>query len=87
MARWAEALGFQPGMSPSSVKAQALQALGAQAQSAALARSNLPRLADSLRRLYLIVRHEADDAAESATADGGTAVSRGGPTAPAAPRR
>lgn len=65
VARWAEALGFQSGMSPSSVKAQALQALSAQAQSAALARSNLPRLAESLSQMYPTVRNGAERAEES----------------------
>lgn len=58
--RWAEALGFRSGMSRKAVKAQALQALGAQAQSAAQARAALPRLSDRLEQLYPITEHPVD---------------------------
>ena len=54
VARWAAALGFRRGMSESEVKAQALQALTAQAQSAAQARAEVPQLAGRLEQLYPI---------------------------------
>lgn len=64
--RWAEALGFRPGMSRKTVKAQSLQALGAQAQSAAQARAALSGVAGQLEQLYPIVEHPA----EGESADG-----------------
>lgn len=61
VSRWATALGFRAGMSRPELKAQAMQALSAQAQSAALARSNLPRLADRLQQMYPIRRNQNDE--------------------------
>ncbi|MFW5947326.1 MAG: peptidylprolyl isomerase, partial [Gemmatimonadota bacterium] len=52
VARWATALGFREGLSRSEVKERALTSLGASAQSALVARSELPRVADRLHELY-----------------------------------
>ncbi|MFO7894481.1 MAG: peptidylprolyl isomerase [Longimicrobiales bacterium] len=62
VARWAAALGFREGMSRKAVKAGALEALGAPAQSAAQARAELPRLSDRLEELYPI-RYQGDPGA------------------------
>lgn len=61
IAQWADALGFREGMSRSAVKAQAMRALGAPEQTAALARSNLPQLATRLERLYPVTEHTTAD--------------------------
>ena len=57
--QWAEALGFREGMSRRAVKAQALTALSAQAQSAAQARAALPRISNRLEQLYPVTEHSA----------------------------
>lgn len=62
VARWAAALGFREGMSRKGVKAGALEALGAPAQSAAQARAELPRLSNRLEELYPI-RYQRDPGA------------------------
>ena len=62
--RWAEALGFRQGMSRSAVKEQAMQALDAEAQSAAQARARLPTLAERLTELYSV---SSSDTVKSAT--------------------
>lgn len=59
VARWAAALEFREGMSRKAVKAGALEALGAPAQSAAQARAELPRLSNRLEELYPI-RYRGD---------------------------
>lgn len=57
---WADALGFAEGQSRSRVKASALEALGAQAQSAMVARSELERLRPALRHVFPVERPAAD---------------------------
>jgi hypothetical protein len=63
--RWADALGFRPGMSRKAVKAQALQALTTPAQSAIQARAQLPRMAPGLAELYPV--SSSSDAVNSDT--------------------
>lgn len=61
VALWGTNLGFRVGMSRAEVKTQAMQALGAPEQSAALARSNLPKLSTRLRELYPVTVQTSRD--------------------------
>jgi hypothetical protein len=62
VAEWATALGFATGQSHGMVREEALQALGATEQSAAIARSEMEDLTLTLRALYPI-RRPTDPAA------------------------
>ena len=61
---WAEALGFGAGQSPEAVKRAALEALGAQRQTAAIARSELPMVSAVLRSMYPTQRPLAGSGSE-----------------------
>lgn len=67
VAGWAEALGFEEGMSRQQVKEQALRSLGTPAQNAAIARSELAEVSLRLRDLYPVRTPdpEEDGAAEA----------------------
>lgn len=56
IARWATALGFERGQSRQEVREQALQAVGAAEQTAAIARTELAELSPWLRDLYPVSR-------------------------------
>lgn len=64
LGRWAAALGFEEGYGRERVKEQALQALGATAQSAAIARSEIATLAPTLAELYPVRRAEEQPTAK-----------------------
>jgi hypothetical protein len=61
VALWGNNLGFRIGMPQAEVKAQAIEALGAPEQSAALARSNLSKLSTRLRELYPVTVRTSGD--------------------------